>query len=148
MSYARLRLPTIATTAAALLQKVPIYSNGENAATSPARNSPEPFFEEPEHIRRRDRAQRPDHIVNEIGERKEARERQNEQHRGKQGKKEVIRELGREARAIVIAYFLDPALQEVAPAQGDVDAVNMSARRVQPHCHRARRDLPWRCVRQ
>jgi hypothetical protein len=106
--------------------------DGENSATVGIRQSPELFLENTEHICGRDRSQRPDDIIHEVGQRKEAGEREHEQHGRKERKKEVVRELSRQAEAVVATRFFRRALEEFAPAQGDVECREHRAYRVQP----------------
>ena len=99
----------------------PENANGENAAVIRVRNSPELFLRNPENISWRDRSQRPhESSMKFVSGKKLASARMN-RNRWKQGQKEVVGELCRQAEDVVLAGFLCGPLQQFAPAEGDME---------------------------
>ena len=120
MSYARSGLPTIATRAAELLHMGTQGSKGENASTVCIRHSPELLLEEREDFRRRNRLQSSNDRIDEVGQRKEAREGETEQHRWKKCEEEVAGELSRKTETVVFTPVFR-ALKQLAPTHRDLE---------------------------
>ena len=134
MSYARLRLPTIATTAAELLQMAPRIPIVRMPPLSAFGKPSELFLEETEHIWRSDWPQNSDDIFDKIREWKETRQSKNEQDGREQRQEEVVCQLSGQSETVVGAGLFRGALQQLAPADWDIERGEHQPESMQRNC--------------
>jgi hypothetical protein len=107
-------------------------AEGEQSAILVVGEPPHLLLDEFEDLRGHERAEGARYIVGDVGERKEAGEREQKQDGRKQGEEEVVGELSRQSEHIVIDSFPPGATRELRPRQRDGSEHEMDVANAEP----------------